>query len=169
MTKVKIPPEEKMYDVDGFWLRAACVCVKDDEEAEVLLVSSSAKPDRWIIPGGKVQLNEATEFTAIREALEESGAVGLLGRYLGTFDNTDRRHRTTVYVLHVSHLADDFEEKDRRKRKWFSVDEAQKLLCSFKPMQAKYLVALRQTQKQQQGVANSVAKTSQQQQPQQQN
>jgi hypothetical protein len=28
MAKVKIPPEGKMYDSDGFWLRAAAVCVK---------------------------------------------------------------------------------------------------------------------------------------------
>ena len=35
MTKVKIPPEERIYDVDGYWLRAACVCVKDQSETEV--------------------------------------------------------------------------------------------------------------------------------------
>ena len=35
MTKVKIPPEERIYDVDGYWLRAACVCVKDQSESEV--------------------------------------------------------------------------------------------------------------------------------------
>ena len=35
MTKVKIPPEDRIYDVDGYWLRAACVCVKDHSETEV--------------------------------------------------------------------------------------------------------------------------------------
>ena len=35
MTKVKIPPEDRIYDVDGYWLRAACVCVKDQSETEV--------------------------------------------------------------------------------------------------------------------------------------
>ena len=65
--------------------------------------------------------------------------------YLGTFDNTEKCHRTKVFVLYVSRLAEDFEDKDIRKRKWCSVDEAQKLLCAFKPIQAKYLVALKQT------------------------
>lgn len=37
MTKVKIPPEDRIYDVDGYWLRAASVCVKDHTETEVLL------------------------------------------------------------------------------------------------------------------------------------
>ena len=35
MTKVKIPPEDRIYDRDGYWLRAACVCVKDHSENEV--------------------------------------------------------------------------------------------------------------------------------------
>jgi len=146
MTKVKIPPEDRIYDRDGYWLRAACVCVKDHSENEVLLISSSRHPDCWIIPGGKMEpKDKSLEFSAIREALEEGGAIGCLGRCLGTFDNTERRHRTKVFVLYVNRLADEFEEKDVRKRKWYSLEEAQKMLCAFKPIQAKYLVALKQS------------------------
>ena len=47
MTKVKIPPEERIYDVDGFWLRAACVCVKDQSETEVCMLK--AKIDNKIL------------------------------------------------------------------------------------------------------------------------
>ena len=36
-------------------------------------------------------------------------------------------------------------EKYVRKRKWFSLEEAQKMLYAFKPIQAKYLVALKQS------------------------
>ena len=81
----------------------------------------------------------------MREALEEGGAKGLLGRCLGTFDNTDRGHRTKVYVLYVSQLADEYEDKRLRQRKWFPVDEAQKLLVKFKPIQAKYLLAMKKS------------------------
>ena len=38
MTKVKIPPQDRIYDVDGYWLRAACVCVKDHSETEVIKI-----------------------------------------------------------------------------------------------------------------------------------
>jgi len=147
MTKVKIPPEDRIYDRDGYWLRAACVCVKDHSENEVLLISSSRHEGCWIIPGGKMEPKDQArpEFSAMREALEEGGAVGRLGRCLGTFDNTERRHRTKVFVLYVNRLADEFEEKDVRKRKWFSLEEAQKMLYAFKPIQAKYLVALKQS------------------------
>jgi hypothetical protein len=26
---------DRIYDCEGFWLRAACVCVRDDSESEV--------------------------------------------------------------------------------------------------------------------------------------
>jgi diphosphoinositol-polyphosphate diphosphatase len=144
MTKVKIAPEDRIYDVDGYWLRAACVCIRDDSEAEVLLVSSSACPDRWIIPGGKIQREEAAETSAMREAKEEAGVVGCLGRCLGVFDNNERRHRTKVFVLRVHELLDCYEDKGLRKRAWFSIEEAARLLLTYKPLHCKYLAALRQ-------------------------
>ena len=49
--------------------------------------------------------------------MEEAGARGRLGRNLGTFADSDRKHRTTVFVLHIDPenggLVDDFEEKVR--------------------------------------------------------
>ena len=36
--KIKTPPEDRIYDVDdGFFLRAASVCVKDHNESEVII------------------------------------------------------------------------------------------------------------------------------------
>ena len=82
---------------------------------QVLLVSSNSNPNRWIIPGGKIQANEDPGTSAAREAMEEAGAQGRLGRSRGTFSNSDRKHRTTVFVLHVDPenggLVDDFQEK----------------------------------------------------------
>jgi len=146
--KVKTPPEDRIYDVDdGFLLRAASVCVKNKNESEVLLVSSHSKPGRWIIPGGKIQANEDAGTSAAREAMEEAGAQGRLGRSLGTFADPDRKHRTTVFVLHVDPenggLVGDFEEKDHRLRKWFQIDEAKFILA--KPLHAQYLSALEES------------------------
>jgi len=146
--KVKTPPEDRIYDDDdGFFLRAASVCVRDQNESEVLLVSSHSKPGRWIIPGGKIQANEDPGTSAAREAMEEAGAQGRLGRTLGTFADPDRKHRTTVFVLHVDTenggLVDDFEEKDHRLRRWFPIDEAKYILA--KPLHAKYLNALEES------------------------
>lgn len=36
--KIKTPPEDRIYDDnDGFFLRAASVCVKDHNESEVII------------------------------------------------------------------------------------------------------------------------------------
>lgn len=85
MVKEK-PNSVRIYDSDGFRLRAACICVKGEEEKEVLLVSSSRRPELWIVPGGGVELEEETSVTAVREVLEEAGVIGALGRCLGVFE-----------------------------------------------------------------------------------
>ena len=62
------------------------------------------------------------------------------------FDNTDRRHRTRVYVLRVTRLKEDnYDDHGRRKRCWFPVEEAKRLLAAYKPLHCKYVVALRAT------------------------
>lgn len=53
---------------------------------QVLLVSSSKYPERWIVPGGGVEQDETNAETAVREILEEAGVVGRLGRCLGVFE-----------------------------------------------------------------------------------
>lgn len=135
--------DARIYDTDGYWLRAACVCVKDSSESEVLLVSSSARPQMWIIPGGKVKPEEEPEMSAAREALEEAGVVGKLGRCLGIFENKERRHRTSVYILTVEQLLEQYDDSNRRKRCWFPIDEAQNHLTSYKPQHCRYLTAMR--------------------------
>jgi len=149
--KVK-PPAPFVNDSEGFRLRAACVCVRNREEQEVLLVSSARKSG-WIIPGGKVEPEEAgfPAVAAVREAMEEAGVVGTLGRCLGTFENSERQHRTRVFVLYVDRLEDVWQESTDngtlkgRTRQWFTLPEAQLLLRENKPIHCNYIEALRQT------------------------
>jgi len=76
------PPQAFINDSEGFRMRAACVCLRSKLEEEVLLVSSS-NGQGWIIPGGKVDPTEAHNpaVSAVREAREEAGVVGKLGRF----------------------------------------------------------------------------------------
>lgn len=54
--------------------------------SQVLLVTSSSRPDHWIVPGGGVEPEEEPAMTAIREVIEEAGVLGKLGRRLGVFE-----------------------------------------------------------------------------------
>nr|XP_057934275.1 diphosphoinositol polyphosphate phosphohydrolase NUDT4B [Doryrhamphus excisus] len=136
------PNQTRTYDGDGFKKRAACLCFKNEREEEVLLVSSSRHPDQWIVPGGGMEPEEEPCGAAVREVFEEAGVKGKLGRLLGVFEqNQDRKHRTYVYVLTVTETLEAWEDSVNigRKREWFTVDEAIKVLQSHKPVHAEYL------------------------------
>ncbi|XP_062619451.1 diphosphoinositol polyphosphate phosphohydrolase 1-like, partial [Saccostrea cucullata] len=85
MVKEK-PNSIRTYDKDGFRRRAACLCFKDHKEEELLLVTSSKDREKWVVPGGGMEPTEESHTTAEREALEEAGVRGTLGRYLGMFE-----------------------------------------------------------------------------------
>ncbi|XP_040391774.1 diphosphoinositol polyphosphate phosphohydrolase 1 isoform X1 [Cygnus olor] len=112
----------------------------------VLLVSSSRHPDRWIVPGGGMEPEEEPNVAAVREVCEEAGVKGTLGRLVGIFENRDRKHRTYVYVLIVTEVLEDWEDSVNigRKREWFKIEDAIKVLQYHKPVQASYFETLRQ-------------------------
>lgn len=53
----------------------------------MLLVTSSSRPEQWIVPGGGIEPEEDPSATAVREVVEEAGVVGRLHRRLGTFED----------------------------------------------------------------------------------
>ncbi|KGL76410.1 Diphosphoinositol polyphosphate phosphohydrolase 1, partial [Tinamus guttatus] len=156
--------QTRTYDGDGYKKRAACLCFRSESEEEgrgarggpprrrpvlspqVLLVSSSRHPDRWIVPGGGMEPEEEPSVAAVREVCEEAGVKGTLGRLVGIFENRDRKHRTYVYVLIVTEVLEDWEDSVNigRKREWFKIEDAIKVLQYHKPVQASYFETLRQ-------------------------
>lgn len=60
--------------------------LKRFQHLQVLLVTSSRRPELWIVPGGGVEPEEEPAVTAVREVLEEAGVTGKLGRCLGVFE-----------------------------------------------------------------------------------
>lgn len=89
---------------------------------------------------------EEPGMAAVREVCEEAGVKGTLGRLVGIFENQERKHRTYVYVLIVTEVLEDWEDSVNigRKREWFTVEEAIKVLQYHKPVQASYFETLRQ-------------------------
>ena len=112
---------------------------------QILLVSSSRTPDRWVVPGGGLEPNEDSVEAALREVMEEAGVRGQLTRALGSFENAERKHRTTVYVLIVTEELEEWDDSKSigRKRKWFSIEEALDLLAVHKPVQVQYVKLLK--------------------------
>ncbi|MED6275372.1 Diphosphoinositol polyphosphate phosphohydrolase nudt4b, partial [Characodon lateralis] len=78
-----------------------------------------------------------------------AGVKGKLGRLLGIFEqhNQNRKHRTYVYTLIVTETLEDWEDSVNigRKRKWFKVEDAIRVLQNHKPVHAEYLRRLTDT------------------------
>jgi 8-oxo-dGTP pyrophosphatase MutT (NUDIX family) len=98
---------------------------------EVMLVTSR-ETRRWIIPKGWPQKGKAPHHSAAREAFEEAGVVGAVGRRaVGSFPYEKRLKNGGVVVcevhvfpLKVMRQSKQWPEKEHREVKWLSAKEA---------------------------------------------
>jgi 8-oxo-dGTP pyrophosphatase MutT (NUDIX family) len=99
---------------------------RTEEGTEILLITS-IKKKKWIIPKGYVEFNLSPFESAKKEAYEEAGVKGTNETFeLGSF----KVHKEVglclirIFSMEVTELLEDYPEKGMRKRKWFSVREA---------------------------------------------
>lgn len=139
--------DERTYDPDGLTRRASCLCFRDETEREILLITSTRSSCKWLVPGGGINLGEEPQDAAVREAREEAGAIGIVGRLLGIFENKEKQTRTWVFALYVKQLEDQWPEGKIRKREWHKLAEAKRILQIHKPIQATYISVMDGTDK----------------------
>ena len=109
--------------------------VHADAAVEVLLVTSRGTK-QWIIPKGWPIKGLKPGKAAAREAYEEAGVRGRVGRVIGnyTYDKYSKtRHASTPCKVHVFPLAvtrqlKDWPEAKERDAKWYSASEAASLV-----------------------------------------
>ena len=96
----------------------------------VLLVTSR-RTRRWIVPKGHIERGMTAAASAEKEALEEAGVIGEIGAKVGTFEydkllasGAVRRLRVSVFPLAVTGELESWEERDLRERAWFAPDDA---------------------------------------------
>ena len=95
-------------------------------EGRVVLVTAR-KSRRWIIPKGIVEKDMSPHDSAAKEAYEEAGVVGSvgkkeLGRY--SYPKWGGTCVVRVYPFYVEKLLDHWEEMHNRERRVVSVSEA---------------------------------------------
>jgi len=93
---------------------------------EVLLITSMKKK-KWVIPKGFIEFNLSPFESAKKEAYEEAGIIGANETIeLGFFANQKSIGvcHVKVYALEVIEMLDEYPDKDLRKRKWFNLKEA---------------------------------------------
>ncbi|WP_299699981.1 NUDIX hydrolase [uncultured Tateyamaria sp.] len=101
----------------------------------VLIVTSRGR-GRWIMPKGRTMDGKKPWQAAKIEALEEAGAVGFvsdqpIGNYHYIKELAKGQSvlcRVTVHPMIVDKLKRRCKEREERKRHWFSLEEAAKLV-----------------------------------------
>ena len=96
---------------------------------EVMLVTSR-ETRRWIIPKGWPHKGKAPHDSAAREAFEEAGVVGAVGkRAVGSFPYQKRLKNggvtvceVHVFPLRVRRQSKEWPEKEQREIKWLSCE-----------------------------------------------
>ena len=110
---------------------------------EILLITSM-KRGRWIIPKGVVEKNLTASQSAAKEAFEEGGIQGHMGTDpIGVFTVKKWGGTCTVMVfpMEVTRVFETWPELGKRRRHWFTLEKAvakiedpaiKKVLLAFK-------------------------------------
>src|SRR5919206_4769384 len=104
---------------------------RGDGSLEVMLVTSR-ETRRWVIPKGWPMKGRKPAAVAKREAFEEAGVVGEVGkRALGSYVYEKRLKpdvavpcKVKVFPLEVREDLQDWPERQERDERWFSLGEA---------------------------------------------
>lgn len=105
---------------------------RDGERVEILLITSLRR-GRWIIPKGIVEPHLSPEESAAREAEEEAGVRGrVLSPSIGAYEHRKwgGTCRVEVFLLEVRELLEDWPEAGARRRRWVPLEKAGRLVRS---------------------------------------
>jgi len=94
-----------------------------NESVEILLITSS-KGKRWLIPKGIIESDMSPQDSAANEAFEEAGIAGvvypdMLGSY--TYEKWGGLCSVEVYLMHVETILAKWLEEGFRQRLWVPV------------------------------------------------
>jgi 8-oxo-dGTP pyrophosphatase MutT (NUDIX family) len=109
----------------------AALPIHRGEAVEVMLITSR-ETRRWVIPKGWPMKGRKPHAVAAREALEEAGVTGRVGKTaLGTYPYAKRLAngaavlvKVRVFPLEVLRERSAWPEMAQRDRRWFSLNDA---------------------------------------------
>ena len=111
---------------DHYFDQSAVVPFRLREGAPEIVLITSRKKRRWVVPKGVKELDLSPEESAAKEALEEAGIEGtVLSGAIGTYeyDKWGGVCRVEVFAMSVENVHDAWLES-YRDREWLSVEEA---------------------------------------------
>jgi 8-oxo-dGTP pyrophosphatase MutT (NUDIX family) len=128
----QLPLRLRMQNKTDVRSQFASLCYRVKQNRTEILLITSRRSGRWIVPKGWPEIGMTPAEAAMKEAWEEAGVVGRTqDRCLGLFsytkiveDGTDLPCVVMVYPVRVKSLARDYPEAGERRREWFSAKRA---------------------------------------------
>ncbi len=120
------------------YAQSAALCYRTNDGLPEILLITTRRARRWIIPKGWLINGLTPSETAAREAWEEAGVLGQCGsESLGRFAYIKNRPGkpsalclVDVFPLHVQRSEAHFPEAGERRRKWVSPKKASSKVAS---------------------------------------
>lgn len=108
-------PEMRIYE------QSAVIPFRKNGPALEILLITSHRRKRWVIPKGLIEPGLSPAESAVKEALEEAGITGIPGGHIGTYEYEKWGGicRVQVFPLLVREVRKEWEEKYLRERRWF--------------------------------------------------
>ena len=108
------------------------LCYRETRGRPEILLITSRRTRRWIVPKGWPEGGQTPAATAAQEAWEEAGVVGRADNMcMGVFsynklvdDGSEVPCLVMLYPFRVKSLANAYPEKSERRRKWFTPKKA---------------------------------------------
>ena len=112
-------------------VQAAALCLRDTARGPEVLMITSLRTRRWILPKGWPMADRCLAESARQEAWEEAGVIGRLHPLsIGYYQYRKQRARglvtcrVEVFRIDVETLARAYPERGRRRRRWMTPDAA---------------------------------------------
>lgn len=114
---------------EWMYRQSAVIPRRDGTGGPELLLITSRKKKRWVLPKGVVDPGMTPPASAAKEAWEEAGITGIvdetpLGAY--QYEKWGGTCTVEVFAMAVATQAEDWPEARFRDREWVSVEEAQR-------------------------------------------
>lgn len=112
---------------DYFYKQSGVISYRIKEGKLQILLITSRKKKRWIIPKGVIEPYMTPQQSAEQEAYEEAGVFGRITEGpVGVYEveKWGGVCTVTVYPMQVTKVYEDWMESDFRKRKWMTPEKA---------------------------------------------
>jgi len=128
---MRTEPAAVTTTLPGVGLQYAALPYRMGAQLEILLITSR-ETGRWVLPKGWPMKNKKPHAAAKREAMEEAGLLGKIGKTsIGSYHYDKRLPNDAVltctvevYPLAVERQMEQWPEQDQRTQTWFSPDAA---------------------------------------------